>query len=128
MSEVLEFLNNAEIRLGAKIVRDDCRKYMLKKTHAGFLPTIRKSIPKSWTLSAWETQDGICPRCKEPISHNDMSGDNKEPLAGGGAHSKWNIQCLHKSCNSSKGANDFVRESKLEQTGRTRRVPIEDEV
>ena len=136
MSEVLDFLNSAEIRLGAKVVRDDCRRYMLKKTHASTPATIRKAVPRKWTLEAWANQNGICPRCHEKIDHSEMSGDHKEPLASGGAHNKWNIQCLHKKCNSSKGANDFVKESKLAQTGRTlhindekyTREPIQDEL
>ena len=120
--EVLEYLDKKEIEIGAKRVRESCRKYMTKKTHAGTLPTIRKPIPKRWTLEAWAKQNGICPRCKQKIEHSEMSGDHIKPLADGGAHSKWNIQCLHTKCNSSKGANDFVKESKLSQVGKTLHV------
>jgi hypothetical protein len=121
-NDILEYLNQQEIVQGSHIVREACRKFMLKRTHAGTLPTIRKSVPKKWTLEAWAKQNGICPRCHEAISNSDMSGDHIEPLAGGGKHNRWNIQCLHKKCNSSKGANDFIKESKLAQVGKTLHV------
>ena len=81
--EVLEYLDKKEIEIGAKRVRESCRKYMTKKTHAGTLPTIRKPIPKRWTLEAWAKQNGICPRCKQKIEHSEMSGDHIKPLADG---------------------------------------------
>ena len=127
MGIVLDYLNKMELELGIKAVREDCRKYVLKKTYSGCERIKRKPIPKKWILDAWEKQNGICPRCQDSISHSDMSGDHIVPLAKGGAHSRWNIACLHKKCNSSKGANDFIRESKLEQLGKTRREPIEEE-
>jgi 5-methylcytosine-specific restriction endonuclease McrA len=136
MGKILDYLNEQETILGIKEVREDCRKYMLKKTYSGYEKVKRKPIPKSWIIDAWGKQGGICPRCKQNIEHNEMSGDHITPLALGGKHSKWNIQCLHKKCNSSKNANDFVKESKLQQTGQTlhvndekyTRVPIENEV
>jgi 5-methylcytosine-specific restriction endonuclease McrA len=128
MGEILDYLNAKEIDKGQKYVREECRRYMLKKTFAGQIPTVRKSIPKKWTLDAWEKQDGICPRCKQPIGHNEMSGDHKTPIALGGAHNKWNVECLHKKCNSSKNANDFIRESKLAQTGQTLHVNEDERI
>ena len=127
MNEILNYLNEQEIKRGAKEVREQCKRYMLKKTFSGILPTVRKPVKKEWTLAAWEKQDGICPRCHEPIAHSDMSGDHIKPLADGGAHNKWNIQCLHKKCNSSKGANDFVKESKLAQIGKTLHINDSEE-
>jgi len=127
MGKILDYLNEQEKELGIKEVREECRKYMLKKTYSGCEKIKRKPINKSWTVDAWGKQGGICPRCHLPIEHADMSGDHITPLAKGGKHSKWNIQCLHKKCNSAKNANDFVKESKLAQTGQTR-IPVEDEI
>jgi 5-methylcytosine-specific restriction endonuclease McrA len=126
-NEILEYLNRKEKELGIKEVRESCRKYMLKKTYAGYENIKRKPINKAWTVDAWAKQGGICPRCKEKIEYNDMSGDHITSLAKGGKHSKWNIQCLHKKCNSAKGANDMMRESKLQQVGKTTYSQIEIE-
>lgn len=133
--DVFAMLNAQEIIQGSHLVREACRKFMLKRTHAGTLPTVRKMVPKKWTLEAWNKQGGICPRCKQTILNSEMSGDHIKPLADGGTHNRWNIQCLHARCNSSKGANNFVKESKLAQVGKTlhvndekyTRVPIEEE-
>jgi len=127
MGIILEYLNQQELVLGAKIVREQCHKYMMKKTLAGCEGIKRKPINKAWTVDAWAKQGSICPRCKQKIEYSDMSGDHITPLALGGTHAKWNIQCLHSRCNSSKGANSFVRESKLAQTGQTR-VPIDEDI
>ena len=127
MNEITNYLNEQEVVRGQKYVREGCRSYMLKKTFAGILPTVRKPVKKEWTLVAWDKQGGVCPRCHQPIERNDMSGDHIQPLAEGGAHNKWNIQCLHKKCNSSKGAHDFVRESKLAQVGKTLHINDSEE-
>ena len=125
---ILDYLNQQELTLGIKEVREQCRKYMLKKTLSGYEHVKRKPINKTWVIDAWGKQGGICTRCKQKIEYEDMSGDHITALALGGKHTKWNIQCLHKSCNSAKNANDFVKESKLQQVGKTRRVPIDEEI
>ena len=135
-NSILEYLNRQEELVGIKEVREQCRKYLLKKTYSGYEKIKRKPIPRKWVLDAWEKQGGICTRCGQTISHSDMSGDHKVPLALGGKHNRWNISCLHKKCNSAKNANDFVRESKLQQLGKTLHVndekytrePIENEI
>jgi hypothetical protein len=122
IDHIIKYLDEQEVQIGVKLVREACRKYLLRKTFANQLPTVRKMVPKKWTLEAWNKQDGICPRCKQLISHSEMSGDHIKPLIDGGAHNKWNIQCLHRKCNSSKGGNDFILESKLQQVGKTLHV------
>ncbi len=120
MNEILEYLNEQEKVKGIKEVREACRKYMLKRTYAGCEKIKRKPIPKGWIREAYAKQSGICPRCDNWMDMKDVVGDHKQPLALGGAHNRWNIQAMHRTCNASKGANDFVKESKLEQTGQTR--------
>jgi 5-methylcytosine-specific restriction endonuclease McrA len=127
--EILEYLNEQETIQGIKIVREACRKYLLKKTYSGFEKIKRKPISKGWIREAYAKQSGICPRCNEWMDLKDVVGDHKQPLAKGGAHNRWNIQAMHSKCNASKGANDFIQESKAKQLGDTiRRVPIETEV
>jgi 5-methylcytosine-specific restriction endonuclease McrA len=127
MGKILDYLNEQEPILGIKEVREDCRKYLLKKTYAGCEKIKRKSIPRKWIDEVYVKQDGICPRCNEYMQRKDAVGDHQQPLALGGQHNRWNIQAMHSKCNASKGANDFVKESKLAQTGQTR-VPIENEI
>ena len=124
---ILEYLDEQEKTLGIKEVREQCKKYLLRKTYAG-VQVKRKPIPKRWIDEAYVKQDGICPRCNEYMQRKDAVGDHRQPLALGGQHNRWNIQAMHKTCNARKGANDQTRESKLEQLGKTRRVPIEDEI
>jgi 5-methylcytosine-specific restriction endonuclease McrA len=127
MNTILEYLNKQEIELGIKYVREGCRLYVMKKTFASGNYVKRKPIPRKWTDEAYVKQDGICTRCTEYMQRKDAVGDHKQPLALGGAHNRWNIQAMHAKCNASKGANDMVRESKLQQTGQTR-CPIEEEL
>ena len=128
MVDILEFLNQEELSQGIAKVREACRKYLLKKTYSGCERIKRKPIPKAWIHYACAIQKGICPRCDEPMLWNDIVGDHITPLAKGGQHNRHNIQAMHSKCNASKGANDMVRESKLEQVGKTRRVPIDEEI
>jgi 5-methylcytosine-specific restriction endonuclease McrA len=119
MNNILNYLNEQESILGIKEVREACRKYMLKKTYAGCEKIKRKAIPRTWTREAYAKQSGICPRCNGWMDMKAVVGDHKQPLAKGGQHNRWNIAALHSRCNLSKGANDFVAESKAKQTGKT---------
>jgi 5-methylcytosine-specific restriction endonuclease McrA len=104
-----------EIRRGAK-------KFLRRKDRAGVKPEKRKNIPMKWKLTALQNQGGLCSRCGEPIDISkhtaQLSGDHTIPLALGGTHDSANISAMHKAkCNSSKGANSLLTESK--KTGRT---------
>jgi 5-methylcytosine-specific restriction endonuclease McrA len=89
---------------------------LLRKTLAGVEPTVRRKIPKPWVRAAFERQKGICPRCTRFIEARELSGDHKIPLVAGGRHEPDNITAMHRRCNSAKGSNDMVTESK--RTGR----------
>lgn len=117
MKDIYQILLDLEQTEGARNVRDACRRFILKKSYAGQMIEKRKSIPARWLGEAYVRQKGICPRCREEKLLTEMTGDHIQPLVKGGKHRKGNIQALCKSCNSSKGANDLVMESKL--TGRT---------
>jgi len=45
---------------------------------------------------------GICGVCRQPVDFDTFTIDHIRPIAKGGAHSLWNIQLAHVSCNSSK--------------------------
>ena len=115
-TEIFNYLESKEQQVGAKIVRAACRRYMLKKTWAGVIPEKRKPIQRKWTMDAYAKQGGKCARCGQYVEVADATGDHTIPLAKGGRHNRHNIQMMHRSCNSAKGANDLVTESK--KTGR----------
>lgn len=116
--EVTTLLIELEKKHGATIIREGAKKYLLRRTYAGELPTKRKPIPKAWIEKAWWNQHHLCSRCKFEIETlAEAVGDHYKPLARGGKHSQGNIRALHSSCNSSKGANNPIQESKL--TGQT---------
>lgn len=114
---------------GASVVRAGCRRFMLRKTLANG-GTKRKPIKREWTMLAYDKQGGLCARCYEDVPVKKATGDHLISLATGGKHTKNNIRMLCGPCNSSKGANDLVKESKL--TGQTilqqvESLPLEDE-
>lgn len=122
MSETIKLLDSLAERLGMKIVRDDCKKFLLRKTLAdGGTP--RKPIRREWTMLAYVKQGGKCARCRREIGPSEATGDHLISLAQGGRHNKRNVRMLCRECNSSKGANDLVKESKL--TGQTIREQVE---
>ena len=125
---IFDYLLQRVIVDGEATVRTACRHFILRKTYAGSEKVRRKPIPKSWVNDAYAKQSGVCPRCNEHMEIYEAVGDHKQPIALGGQHNRYNIQAMHSKCNASKGANDFVKESKLSQTGQTKYVPIEEEV
>lgn len=122
VDDILKILDDLAEKEGIKEVRLACTKYLLRKTYAGFEKVKRKPIPKGWVNDAYAKQSGICARCHTHMEIYEATGDHIQPLAKGGSHVRWNIQAVHLKCNSSKGANDFVTESKKEQVGKTRHV------
>lgn len=114
---IFMYLEEQEKLVGAKRVRDACRRYMMKRTYAGVMPTKRQSIPRKWITEAYAKQAGLCARCDTYMRLDEVSGDHTIPLVKGGAHRRSNIKAMHKDCNSMKGANDPIQESK--ETGKS---------
>jgi len=53
----------------------------------------------------WNTdQQRLCPKCRKPMSWNDISVDHVKAYTRGGRTNSRNAQLMHKRCNSSKGA------------------------
>ena len=125
MTDIFKMLLDLEQTEGQFKVRDACKRYIMKKTYAGQMNEKRKSIPARWLGEAYVRQKGICPRCGEKKFLDEMVGDHIQPLAKGGRHNKGNIRALCTPCNSSKGANDLVTESKL--TGQTITEQLQNE-
>jgi 5-methylcytosine-specific restriction endonuclease McrA len=116
--EIEEYLIQQAIGNGISRVKRACRNFLKRKTIVGVLPTIRKAVPRSWTMEAARRQKYVCARCKHKFETlEDIVGDHIIPIIKGGEHVSSNIQALHRSCNASKGSNDLIKEAKL--TGQT---------
>ena len=72
----------------------------------------RKAIPKTWIQDAYAKQNGRCARCNVAMDFSEATGDHKIPISQGGKHNRHNIAAMHRTCNSSKGNNLPVAESK----------------
>lgn len=118
MNQVLwELLEETETQIGAHELRDTLKKYLLRRTYAGEIPTARKWTPRSWTEEAYWKQKGICKRCKTPMEIGDATEDHWKSLNRGGAHKKSNIRAICAKCNSEKSDATEIQESK--RTGQT---------
>ena len=53
--------------------------------------------------AAYETQKGVCPRCKQHFDFAEMEGDHIVPWSKGGKTVPENLQMLCKRCNALKG-------------------------
>lgn len=124
--DVYQFLLDQEVIQGASKVRDACRRYFKRRTYAGQLPESRKPIPKQWIAKAFAKQGGKCKRCGDEKLLSEMTGDHTRPLAKGGRHTQSNVTAMCSECNSRKGSNDLMEESKA--TGRTSVELLGDEV
>lgn len=125
--DLWNFAESRSVVVGEKIVRETMRRYLLRKTSAGLLPTPRMKVPRGWVEKAWKNQKGLCKRCRDPLHLKDAVGDHWIPLAKGGEHKQRNISALCAKCNAEKNANDPIKESKL--TGETvlQQIPYQDE-
>jgi 5-methylcytosine-specific restriction endonuclease McrA len=101
---------------GVGVVVRACRDYLKTGRMAGTIRTPRKRINRSWILEALDRQGGACKRCGNPLHINEATGDHTIPLGGGGKHTKWNVSAMHRGCNSSKGSNTPLEESKATGT------------
>lgn len=112
--DIYHYLDDKASEYGTDVVVRGAKKFLQKRNlrRVGTTPTKRKPVPKPWTFAALVKQGRICPRCNKELLIDDATGDHKIPLILGGAHHPDNIQALHKVCNSSKGGNDAITESK----------------
>ena len=62
-----------------------------------------RAFTDTMKAEAFERQDGVCPRCNETFSIDDMEGDHIDPWSQGGKTEADNCQMLCKSCNRRKG-------------------------
>lgn len=101
--------------VGLAAVKEACNMFLRLGMRALVEPEKRQPVPRSWTVDLWRKQNGICARCKDPqpMKIEEATFDHIIPITEGGLHSKSNGRVLHRSCNSSKGANDMFTESKL---------------
>jgi len=115
--EFQKMLESWEQKLGRVDFLENIKRYRLRKTDAGVLPTPRERTPQAWLDKAFLLQRGKCWRCRKAMELGDVEADHRIPLAKGGKHEKRNIVAMCGECNRRKGANDPVEEAK--RTGRT---------
>lgn len=115
MSIVWDTLEKFAIQHGESIVKQECRRFLKRRTAAGVTPTKRKAIPKKWIEGAFLKQGGKCSICGNEMLLSEAVGDHRKALIQGGEHERHNIDAAHDTCNKQKGSNDFVKESKRRQ-------------
>jgi 5-methylcytosine-specific restriction endonuclease McrA len=109
--KIAEYLISLAKEIGSEPVRLACRQ-VLKQRNLGSDPTPRKPVKKEWTKKAWKKASGTCPRCNLYIKESEATADHLVALHDGGEHSEKNLRLLCKRCNSSKGSNSLIKESK----------------
>jgi len=113
--DVADHLGELEKEFGAKIVRDGAKKYLLKRTYAGEIPTKLKPMKRKQKEYLYVKQKGCCGRCRENFGISELSDDHFIARSHGGLNDFKNRRLLCRVCNSSKGANGPIEESKLGQ-------------
>lgn len=107
-------IEEVEKSIGAAKVRETLRRYLLRRTFAGELPTQRKPVPKRWLMKAFMRQGGRCARCGRAMTVDNCTADHRIPLNRGGQHKSSNIDafCKENQCNSKKGSKNPMQEAK----------------
>lgn len=59
----------------------------------------------------WDTYQGLCGLCFEPVRLDRMTVDHIVPLSSGGRHEYANVQPAHGLCNHVKGCGEFTLEA-----------------
>lgn len=114
MSDCYQELITLRDKHGSSNLDFAIKKYMRSRL-AVANPVKRKTMPKSLKNELYVRQEGKCARCKEQFTIHQLTDDHTVSLAQGGKNSKWNRRLVCGPCNSSKGANSPVTESKLGQ-------------
>src|SRR5262249_52330657 len=113
---ILQYLFD-QASYGYDDVKWACRQFFKQYRTVGVKKEERKDVPKAWTLWALEQQGGKCHRCGRELKPEDATGDHLIPVNLGGPHVRENIYTMCGPCNSSKGDNNPMEESKV--TART---------
>lgn len=109
---ILDILIKEAQTVGIAAVRDAANSFLKMGLKSTVTPTIRRPIPRAWVDKAFVKQQGKCKICHEPMLLQEATGDHVVALSQGGKHHYSNITAAHRSCNSSKGSNDLVAQSK----------------
>ena len=111
---LLSLLRTQAALHGMKAVCDTCNAFLKEKVidREGYEIERKKKIPRPWVLQALDKQRGKCPRCPEPLTVEDVTGDHIIPVAQGGKHHRGNICATHRSCNSAKGSRSLAEDAK----------------
>lgn len=109
---ILTMLIEEAQTLGVAVVRDAANSFLKMGLRSTATPTIRRPIPRAWVDKAFVKQHGKCIICLKSMLLEEATGDHVVALSQGGKHHYSNISAAHGSCNSSKGSNDLVKESK----------------
>jgi len=88
-------------------------KKWLRKRASVEMPVKRKSLTPGQKKNLYMKQSGKCARCKEPMDFHDASDDHLIAISQGGTNELRNRRLVHGKCNSSKGGNSLITESKL---------------
>lgn len=85
-------------------------------------PDTKRRVSSTTTFQLWTKQKGICARCRDTDrlmriqsgkpTPEDATYDAIQPAILGGKHQLSNARVVHRRCNSSKGDNDIITESK----------------
>lgn len=80
---------------------------------APILIDVREVLPRDyralWRRLLWESHDGRCGLCHEPVALEAMQIDHILPRVRGGEDIWTNLQPSHKPCNSAKSGDGFRR-------------------
>lgn len=114
---IFEQLLEWEKAHGYDAVAHVCKGFLNKKRYATETPTKRKSMPKGVKEKMYVKQEGNCRRCGHHFSIKELTDDHIIPVEhGGNPDDMRNRQLLCAECNSKKGSNTPLEESKATGT------------
>lgn len=105
-ADALKDLDELQVKHGRKLLREACKKYLLRNTYAGEQP---RNLKVTFALKKrlWKRQKARCLWCEKPIDYYNLwecEVDHKKPLSDGGTDDERNLQLLHEKCNREKAA------------------------